>query len=232
MSIVHEHVLEPAGHNRAVANHPQGVADQIPRVAGSDLGQHLLVDAVDLGELLLDAGIIGGGGTICVRVNYEPGGPPCIFLRPDQVGLEPVDPTDEPGQQRVCAAAEVVALDRQPVDAVEQHREPLGRAEHRLQRVHPRAGPSQEPGGELHGRGDEQLVIADLEILFEADARGVGPGVGSGQQEQPLGSAAPSTNRRKRASIVRVFPVPAAPRTTRRLAITGDGFTLNGKQGI
>lgn len=140
MPVVHEHVLESARDDRAVADHPQGVADQIPRVAGPDLGQHLLVYAVDLGELLLDAGVIGGGRAVRVRVSLEPGGPTGIFLRPDQVGLEPVDPTDEPGQQRVCAAAEVVALDRQPVDPVEQHREPLGRAEHRLERVDPGPG--------------------------------------------------------------------------------------------
>ena len=101
--IVDQHVLEPLRRRRPLADHPQRVADQVAGVASARLGQHPLVHAVDLGELAPDLGL----------GLRQPRRPPRVVLGADQVRLQPVDPADEPREQRVRAAAEVVALERQ-----------------------------------------------------------------------------------------------------------------------
>ena len=109
MRVVDQHVLEPLHRRRPLADDAQRVADQVAGVAGARLGEHLLVHAVHLRDLALDLRLGLG----------EPIGPARVVLGPDQVRLQPVDPPNEPGEQGVRTAAEVVALDRQPVDSLE-----------------------------------------------------------------------------------------------------------------
>ena len=76
--------------------------------------------AVDLGELALER---GARRVLGQRERPSAGSRSAI----DQLGLEPVDPAHEAAQQGVRPPAEVVVLERELVDPLDQHRQPVAR---------------------------------------------------------------------------------------------------------
>ena len=114
LSVVDHSVLESRRERGFPGDQPQRIPEQVPGVAGTGLGEHPLMGPVDLGELLLD--------------RVPAGRPRRVLLGADQLRLEPVDPADEPPHER-GAATEVVVTDRELVDPLHQHREPVARSE-------------------------------------------------------------------------------------------------------
>jgi hypothetical protein len=146
--------------------------------------------------------------------------------------LEPIDPPDEAGQQRMGVAPEVMALERQAVDPLEQHREPLGRSEQGHERIGPRPRGIQDQRRKLDGRNHEQLVVAPLELPLEPGPRGVGAGRRSGQQEDPLGPAS-AIDQAGEARLDRPGLAGAGgAQHDQRFVLTSDSLALNGKQGV
>ena len=68
-------------------------------------------------------GLVGAASLGLAGALLQPG-------RPDPFRLQRVDPRQQPRQQAGRVAADLVPAQRQLVEAVEQHRQPLGRAEH------------------------------------------------------------------------------------------------------
>ena len=148
------------------------------------------------------------------------------------MSLQPVDSADEPRQQRIGAASEVVPLDRQLVDPLEQHREPLGGPEHGLQRVDARSGRAQDQRRELNRGGHEQLVVAALEPPFQPRSRRIRACL-RGRQQQHLLGATPLLDEPQKAALQSAgLARPGRPEHKQRFAIAGDRVALNGKQGV
>ena len=228
MRIVDQQVLEPLRYRRALLRHPQRVAHEVAGVPGAGLGQHLLVDPVDLGKLELEIRVVDQG----VRGLGQAPRPPRVVIRRHQVRLQPIDAADESGQERVGAATEVVALERQAVDPLEQHREPLGRAQHGLERVHPGPGHAQQQRRQIDRREREQLVVASLEQALEPRPRRVGPSLGGSQEQHPLGPAPPLDERHEPGLERPRLAGAGRPQNEQRLALARDRATLSGKQRI
>ena len=102
--------------------------EDVAAVEASGLGEDAVVGRVELGEL-----------------EFAPGGLPLGFVarrprasrarslqprRPEPFRLQRVDPLQQARQQAGRVAADLVAAQRQLVEPVEQHRQPLGRPEH------------------------------------------------------------------------------------------------------
>ena len=81
---------------------------------------------VEVGELELALGALALGGARRDAL----GGDRALaeLLRAHRLGLEDVDPAQQAGEQAGRVAADLVAAKRQLVEAVEQDREPVGRA--------------------------------------------------------------------------------------------------------
>ena len=181
LGIVDEQVVKAPCQVRLSAGQAQGAHDEVAVVARPGLGQHPLVRAIDLGELALALGVRG--------LVIEPLRPCEVRLGGDQLGLETVDPAHEPAEQGVGAPAEVVVTQRELVDALDHHRQPVAGREHRLERVSAGAGRAQHQAGQ-RGRGEhEQLVIAAPQAGLEPRAQSRGARRGGHEHPDALRSA-------------------------------------------
>ena len=133
-------------------------------------------------------------------------------------GLEGVDPLQQPRQQARRVAADLVAAQRQVVEAVEEHRQPLGRAEHLEERVE--AGGvgvlAQDPFPDRVPGPHPELSVGIVEERFDPGPQSLGAGVGRGDQQhpvgrRPLGRRRVDASRRASASLL---PVPGSPSTS------------------
>ena len=185
MGVVEQDVLETLDGDGTLADHAERLAHQVAGVRHPGLGQHPLVGAVHLGELALERRLGGLGSRV-----PEPGRPAGVLVGADQVGLQPVDLADEPRQQGGRAAAEVVAANRQLVDPLEQHREPLTGVDDRVEHVSARPGVVQQHARQLHGRAHEELLIAAPQAALERGAHRVRATRRRHQHDGPLGSRA------------------------------------------
>ena len=122
LDVVDEHVPVAVGDARAHVRALEQAQRQQHEVAGVEralLAQHPVVGAVDLRELALALGALVAGG--------QPRRPrPATSSAVTARLLEAVDPSQHAGEHRRRVAAEVVQAQRQLVDALEQHREPVG----------------------------------------------------------------------------------------------------------
>ncbi len=146
----------------------QSRQEDVAAVEAAGLGEDLVVGGVELGELdlapgRLARGLVAGFGLGGTGAFGEAG-------RPDAVRLERVDPRQQPGQQAGRVAADLVAAQRQLVEAVEQHRQPLGGAEDVEEGVEPgRLGVlAQEPLAERLPGADPELLEGPLEQRLDA----------------------------------------------------------------
>ncbi len=146
LPIVDQRMGEPLGERRPSGDRSQRVAEQIAGIASPCLGEHPFMGPVDLGELLLD--------------RVRPGRPRCVLLGTDQLRLQPVDLAHESSDQRGRAAAEVVVTDRELVDPLDQHREPIAGSE--------RIGAAEQPRRQRLRGLDRELVIALRQCHLEA----------------------------------------------------------------
>ena len=214
LHVVHEHVT-PARRDaradmRALAEQAQRAQHEVAGVERALLAQHRVVGVVDGRELALARGALVAGGQ---------GGRPAGELgRGHHRVLEAVDACDHAAQQDGRVAEEVVQAQRQLVDAVEQHRQPVGRRGGHDERVEPRLerlvveqargdavarcarASSAKPPGSASSTPSRSASAAASEEVMATTASGASP-------PSPASHA-------WRASRVRVLPVPAAPTTS------------------
>ena len=100
---------------------PNACSDEVPEVERARLGEHAVVRGVDRGELALARRPRPVGRGLLRQL----GGPGRVVARGDELVLEPVDPLHDRAEQRARVAAQVVRGERQLVDPLEQHREPV-----------------------------------------------------------------------------------------------------------
>ncbi len=171
---------EPGPRLRLFGEQRVRAQDEVAGVEHPHVAQHGVVRPVDRREfaLLLRRLPIG-----------ERRRPFRVLLDRDELGLEPVDALDERRQQRGRVALEVVAAQRQLVDALEEQREPVRPAGRRREWIESggRRLAAQQAGAQLGHGGHGQLLVRALDDSLHAGAqRGRGAGSG-GQQRDPLG---------------------------------------------
>ena len=93
-------------------------------------------------------------------------------------------------EQRARVAAEVVVLERQLVDPLGQHRQPVTGAEPGVHQVRPAAGAAQHRGREVCRRDHDELAVAVPQLLLEQRTRGISARRRRRQQHDPLGQRA------------------------------------------
>ena len=167
----------PRPHARLRAQEPEGVEQQVAEVERPRLLEHPVVGRVEGGELALAVGL-----------GAERPRPRRVVLVRDELVLEAVDAADDRAEQRARVAAQVMGGERQLVDALEQHRDPVGRRDGRGERVEPGLERLvvQQPRAEVvHGR-DGQLVEAPVEAALEPLAQPARARLGDGEDEDRL----------------------------------------------
>ena len=143
---------------------------------------------------------------------------------------------DDRAEQRARVAAQVVVAQRQLVDALQQHRQPVGRRDRRRERVD--AGlqrlVAQQPRAEAVERRDGQLLVgrrrAAPRCARAARRRRVAP---RRQREDALGRARPArpaTRSARRATVV--LPVPAPARTSSGPPGWVDGLRAGRREAV
>ena len=131
----------------------------------------------------------------------------------DQLVLEPVDPLHDRAEQRARVAAQVVRGERQLVDPLEQHREPVGRGDGGGERVD--AGLerllAQQPRAERVERGDRQLLVGSARPTRASirSRRSSAAAVENVSARIASGGVPCSASQAKRSTSVCVLPVPA-----------------------
>ncbi len=191
LHVVDEQVAVARGdaraHVRVLAQQSQRADDEVAGVERSLLGEHPVVRAVDLGELALACGAGALGVVPCV-VLHERLGPCRVVLGADQLVLQPVDPPHEADEQRCRVAAEVVAADRQLVDPLQQHREPVGAPYGDGERVDPAVERllAQQPRAERMDRRHRQLLVGPRDRVLDLAAQRVGGALGQREREHRL----------------------------------------------
>ena len=177
-------------------NQRQRVDHQVSLVTCAGLRQHPLVAGVDLGELQLKR-------RVGIAVALALLGPGEVLLGADELGLQPVDPPYEAPQQECRATAEVVVANRQLVDALSQHRQPVARAQRRqLPHRRDRAAPELHRRQSSRGRRVERLE-ARGQARLQPGAQRPRPVDGRDQHRDPFGRrprCRPATGTGPRAS--------------------------------
>ncbi len=178
LDIVDQEMVEAATTAATLRGEPQRAEDDVTGIERARLREHLLMGAIDLGELSLQRR--GGAIRMVPRPARE-------RFDADQLGLELIDSADEAAEQRVGAAAKIMVLERELVDPVEQHRQAIARPQHRVECLCPRC--SQHQRGELDASDDEQLLVTLLEASLEAFPQRIRPRSRRNQQREPFGGA-------------------------------------------
>ena len=188
LGVVDEHVAparrDPRAHVRLVAQEGDGAQEQVAEVQRALLAQHPVMGLVEAGELALALGAL-----VALR---EGGGPARDLVGRDHRLLEAVDAGDDRRQQGRRVALEVVDLEGELVDALEQHREPVGRRDRDDERIEPGLERlvAQQPRAEAVHGVDGELLEAALELVLHAGAQRVGGRLRGGEREDLLASAA------------------------------------------
>ena len=105
-----------------------------------------------------------------------------------RAGLHLVDLLEQAGEQAGGVAADLLVAERQLVEAVEQHRQPLGRAEHVEEGVEAGRGRvlAQQPLAELFPGADPELFERAVEQCLDPLAQALGGGSGRGEDEDAV----------------------------------------------
>ena len=170
----------PAAHarGRCVRSRRKLWSTRSPTSSVPGLVEHSLVRAVERGELALARAVLG-----------QRGGPRRVVGGRDELVLEPVDALDDRAEGGARVAAQVVVAQRQVVDPLEQHRQPVGGADRRDERVEPGLERLvvQQPRAEAVEGGDGQLLVGARQAVLEPFAQRVGGGRRVAEHEQRLG---------------------------------------------
>ena len=144
------------------------------------------------------------------------GRPRRVVVRRHQLVLEPVDALDDRAQRGARVAAQVVVAQRQVVDPLQQHGQPVGGADRRHERVEPGLERlvAQQARAEAVEGGDRELLVGALEPVLElARAARRRPRSSSRGRAATPAARPPRTRCRKRSARTVVLPLPAPPRT-------------------
>ena len=161
-----------------------------------------------------------------VRVLREPGGPRAVVRGGDQLLLEVVDAADDLAERRARVPAQVVVAQRQRVDVLEQHRQPVRGGHGRRERVDPgfQRLVAQQPRAQAAERRDRQLVVGDGEPGLDPLAQRVR--VQRERQQriggEVLGELGEALDERRRLAR------PGAAEHEQRAAEVLDGLALGG----
>ena len=161
-----------------------------------------------------------------VRVLREPGGPRAVVRGGDELLLEVIDAADDLTQRRARVPAQVVVAQRQRVDVLEQHREPVRGGHGRRERVDPgfQRLVAQQPRAQPAEGRDRQLVVGDGEPRLDPLAQRVR--VQRERQQriggQVLGELGEALDERRRLAR------PGAAEHEQRAAEVLDGLALGG----
>ena len=152
--------------------------------------------------------------------------------RPDPGLLEPVDPRDDRAEHRGRPAAQVVAAQRQLVDAVQQQREAIGRRGGHRERIDPglQRLVAQQPRAHAVDRQHRQLLERPVaERVLDAGAQRLGGGRGAREQQDLLGRG-PARHEPGEAIDQRLRPAAsrAAQDKQRPAAVVGSTFARDG----
>ena len=156
LQLVDQHVRvarrQPRAHVRLLAQQPERVQDEVADVERAGVAQQPVVGGEQLGELALAR---------AARVVGQRRRPRAVVRGADQLVLEPVDPADDRAERGARVAAQVVVAQRQVVDALEQHRQPVGGGDRRRERVQPRLQRlvAQQPRAQARERRHRQLLV-------------------------------------------------------------------------
>ena len=210
---------------RAVADERMRAQDEVAGVERALRGEQPVVVLVDAGELALALGRL--------VVLAQRGGPARVLRRGDHGRLEAIDPRDHVGQQRGRVAAEVMDAQGQLVDVLEQHGEPVGRADRRDERVEPGLERLvvQQPGAEAVDGVDGELLEAAGEQVLDPGAQRVGRRLAGGQGQDLLGrrpavGGQPRVTVHERARLAR----PGRPDDEQRTAAVGHHGLLGRRE--
>ena len=109
--------------------------------------------------------------------------------RRDELVLQAVDAPDHGAEHRARVAAQVVVGERQLVDALEQHRQPVALGDGHRERVDAglRRLVAQQLRAEAVERGDGQRLVRPVDGGLDAGAQRLGRGGREGQDEDVLG---------------------------------------------
>ena len=136
---------------------------------------------------------------------------------------------DDRAEQRARVAAQVVVAQRQLVDALEQHREPVGRRRPAsangstpgLERL-----VAQQPRAEAVERRDRELLVGRRRAASSMRSRSASAAALESVSARIASGGAPcSTSQAKRSTSARVLPVPGAAEDEQRAA--GDASTAS-----
>jgi hypothetical protein len=211
----------PRAHVGLVAQQRDRGEQQVAEVQRALLAQHAVMGGVDRRELALALG--------AVVARRQLGRPARDLLGGDHRVLEAIDPRDHRGQQRGRAALEVVPLQRELVDALEQHGEAVGGRDRDDERVEPGLERlvAQQPRAEAMDGVHRELLEPALELVLDAGAHRVGRGLRRGQGQHLLGRQ-PAGRGQPRVAVAKC-PRLARPRRAhddQRTAAVSDDLAL------
>ena len=218
---------DACAHVGLVVQEGDGAQQEVAEVQRPLLAQHAVVGLVDVRELALALGALIARG--------QAGRPARDLVGADHRLLEAVDAGDDRRQQRRRVALEVVDLERQLVDALEQHRQPVGRGDGHHEGIEPGLERlvAQQARGEAVDGVDGELLEAALELVLHAGAQRVGGGLGGREGEdllgrEPAGRRQPRVARQQRA---RLAGARGAHDDQRTPAVRGD-LALRGGEAV
>ena len=179
---------ERPAHVGAFAEQALQLDHQVAGVEAAAIAQHAIVTRVQVRELALALGSLALGRTL--RLALALLGPVAQPAGGDPLRLQGVDAAQEPGQEPGRVAADLVPAQRQVVEPVEQHRQPIGGAHRGEEGVEPRLErvlSEQALGDDLIGR-DPELLVGKLDQGGRARPQAGGGGARARQHHDPLGS--------------------------------------------
>ena len=188
LRLVHQQVRKALrdglGECRPLVQEPRQLDHRVHLVHRAGGSQHRVVQFVELGEFPLPGdGIPLGRG--CTGLLVGPAPEP---LGRHPRGLQRVDAIDDAREQARRISADLVPAQGQLVDPVEQHGQPLGRAQGLEEGVDLGLGGmfAQDPGGRDRMRVDDELLVGSFDRLLGADPDPVGR---SGRTREHEGTA-------------------------------------------
>jgi len=146
------------------------------------------VGGVELCELALSPGRLAGG--VLTRLGFFFAGAGLDCLGSNRICLQRIDALQQASEQPRRVAADLVAAQRQLLEPVEQHRQPLGAAEHVEEGVEARriGVLAQQPLAEHVPVADPELLERSVQERLGALAQPLRGGSGRGEDQDTLGA--------------------------------------------
>ncbi len=232
LRLVHQQVRKALrdglGERRPLVQQPGQLDHRVHLVHRAGGSQHRVVHLVELRELTLPGGRIpfgDGAARLLVGPAPEP-------LGRHPRGLQRVDPVDDAREQARRISADLMSAQGQLVDPVEQHGQPLCRAQGLEEGVDLGLGGvlAQDPGGRDRMRVDDELLVGSLDRLLGADPDPVGRG---GRAREREGTAPLADQAAQAPGQCLGPPGPGGAQDQQSaLPVGGHGLLLLGRAGL